>query len=132
MSLRPRQTYKYEDVCSIYRKNKSRAANGEITYTLLTSNIPCKHYTQPNYDTPKAGGGLTMTKEGNIFTSDILHLDAVQDIAAEDVVALTASPNTNSKMVWFRVAGEPETRFGVANRSSVYLVPAPEVASRIV
>jgi len=125
MALRRRQVRFYQDRCSIYRRNKNPGATGEPTFSLLAAGVVCKHFTSPNYDTESgAAHGLTLTKEGNIFTADLLHVDAAQDIAAEDFVIVTTGPNTGSKMTWFRVAGEPQTRFGVANRSEVYLVPA--------
>lgn len=123
MALRPRQTHFYQDVCTIYRRNVAKAASGEWIYSALASAVPCKHFTQPNFDTPAGGGDFTQVKVGNIFTSDLLHLDLAQDIAAEDVVLVTVSPTTASRMTWYRVAAEPRSRGGVANVNEVYLVP---------
>lgn len=127
--LRIRQQRIYTDLCSIYRRNKVKSANGDWTFSLLAANVVCKHYTHPNFDTDTIAGGIAQTKQGNIFTADSLHVDVAQDIQAEDWVLMTKSPNVLSNIVWFRVAGEPESRFGIANRSQVYLVPGepPEI-----
>lgn len=118
MALRPRQIKFYVDRCSIYRRNKTKAANGDFTYSLIASNVVCKLFTATNMDGPTYG--FTMTNQDSVFTADQLHMDLDQDIAAEDLVMLTSSPN-GAFGTWQRVAGDPQGRAGVANRREVYL-----------
>lgn len=126
MALRPRQIKFYKDRCSIYRKNVAHGANHALTYSLLASGVVCKHYTSRNMDSALIG--FAQQNQDDIFTSDQLHMDLIQDIGAEDMVLMTTGPSIGTA-AWFRVAGDPQQRGGVANRTEVYLKPtaAPKV-----
>lgn len=120
MALRARQVKWYLERATIYRPNKVKGAAKQITYSVLSTDVVCKLFTTPNFDRAKAG--IAQTKEGNVFTDNILHMDPTQDIRAEDVVLMTTSLNCANRP-WFRVGGDPETRQGVADRTAAYLQP---------
>lgn len=118
MALRPRQVRFYTDTFNIARK--TRMTNGDFAYHLLYSGIACKYFSSPNPVEPFRKIG--QMKQESRYTNSKLHCDVDVDIRDEDmveVISVSAQPRP-----WFRVAGEPEQRGGVANRAAVELVPA--------
>ena len=128
MALRPRQVLFYTDVYTSYRSTAAVITSyGPKAITIVNSAKPCKLFTTPNFDDTR--GGFSQHKESNVMTANKLHVDAADDVQDGDYFHITTGPAGVTK--WFRANGEPETRFGVANRSQIYLVPDTPTSDRI-
>ena len=133
MALNRRQTsgpLAYTDVCTIYRKNPAKNSNGQVTWSVVASDVACRHYTRNNADEPF--GNIVQHKQKGLITDNYLRMDPAQDIRTEDIILFTYCPNAGLQN-WWKVAGDPLIRATfVANCAQMYILQSAPLDSGVI
>lgn len=122
MSLSTRQVKLYTDTATVYRATENRAGTGKPgarTWTAVYTALPC--YLQTG-ESVKAPIVFINSEQDNLFTYDILHVEAGTVIKAGDIVKMTGGAQTGD---YYHVRGDDKIRARRANKLSLRVSREP-------
>lgn len=122
MALSARQTRLYTDTATVYRATENRAGTGKPgtkTWAAVHTALPC--YLQTG-ESVKAPVIFINSEQDNLFTYDILHVEAGKDIRANDIVKITAGAQSGD---YYHVRGDDKIRSRRANKLSLRVSREP-------
>lgn len=116
MALTSRQERLYTDQVTIYRftENLTSGVPGAYTWTAIGTAVYC--YLQTGQSVKSAAGGFVLDEQDNLFSLDIGHFEADEDLQTGDVIYVTAGPETGR---YFNVRGDNQIRNRHANKLSI-------------